>query len=57
MIIRAKASQIGLILDRDNFEYPDLADVRHEHKSTDSASKPSPNSDQTHWPLGPFTPT
>lgn len=56
LIVRSKSSQIGLIMDRDNFEYPIWRMLR-EHKlkypiRIESVAVPG----QTHWPLGPFTP-
>jgi hypothetical protein len=56
VIVRAKASQIGLIMDRDNFEYPIWLMLRQRMQVHPIRIEAVAIPNQTHWPLGPFTP-
>jgi hypothetical protein len=55
-IVRARVSQIGLIMDRDNFEYPIWLMLRQRTRVHPIRIEAVGIPDQTHWLLGPFTP-
>lgn len=55
-IVRSKASQIGIIMDRDNFEYPIWLMLRQRTLVHPIRIEAVAVPEQIHWPLGPFTP-
>jgi len=55
VIARSNASQIGIVMDRQNYEYPIWSMLRHRERHAiriEAVAVPG----GSYWPLGPFTP-
>jgi hypothetical protein len=56
IIAGTNASQIGLMMDRDNFEYPVWLMLRQRLPGRPLRIESVGVPGETHWPLGPFSP-